>query len=297
MSIMFMKHFKQLLLLSAALTLSILIVTGCKKNKQELLDTIVSAEDNSTIENEFTSLFDLGDDFSTNDRRTRAGSTILPSGAVIIFTDSNFTDGDGIECSIDFGPLKTSAPKALFCQDGRFRAGKLHLTLSKRYALDSAVLTISANDSDKYYAGNDGYNLTQLTGTISITRLSQSSVKIDVSNAKAKNDRGTVYWQSSRVITKTLDNGPGILGDQFEVTGSASGTNRNNEAFTVNIDESLLKKIEMGCARTFVKGKITLTNTSSGKTIKIDYDPYNNQNCDLIAKATINGKEYFYSVR
>jgi len=66
-----MKHFRSLLILSAALMLSILLFTGCKKNKQELLDTIVSAEDNSTIENEFISLFDLGDDFSTNDRRTR----------------------------------------------------------------------------------------------------------------------------------------------------------------------------------------------------------------------------------
>ena len=292
-----MKLKNHLLLLSVSLTLISFLLNGCKKNKQELLDTIVSAEDNSTIENEFTSLYDLGDDVSSNDRRTRAGSTILPSGAVLTFSDSSFTDGDGVECVIDFGPLRTSSPKAMFCQDGRFRSGKLHLTLSKRYALDSAVLTITANDSDNYYAGNDGVNLTRISGTLTLTRLTQSSSQIDVINAKAVNDRGTVTWQSSRVVTKTLDNGPGILGDQFEVTGSASGVNRNNENFTVNIDDALIKKVEMGCARTFVKGKITLTNTASGKTIKIDYDPYNNQNCDLIAKATINGKEYFYSVR
>jgi hypothetical protein len=73
--------------------------------------------------------------------------------------------------------------------------------------------------------------------------------------------------------------------------------NRKGESFTVKVDVPLVKKVELGCARTFVKGKITLTNTSSGKTILIDYDPYNDQKCDLIAKATINGKEYFYTVR
>jgi hypothetical protein len=127
--------------------------------------------------------------------------------------------------------------------------------------------------------------------------LSETELKIDVINAKATNDKGTVAWQSTRKIKKLLDNGPGLLGDQFQIEGSASGINRNNENFTVNIDVPLLKKVEMGCARTFVKGKITLTNVSSGKTILIDYDPYNNQACDLVAKATINNKEYFYMVR
>jgi hypothetical protein len=163
--------------------------------------------------------------------------------------------------------------------------------------MDSAEVTITAHDSDKYFGGSDGVNMTQLSGTIKLVRLSETALKIDVINAKAVNDKGSVAWQSTRTITKLVDNGPGILGDQFQITGSASGINRNNENFTVTIDVPLLKKVELGCARTFVKGKITLTNVSSGKTIMIDYDPFNNQACDLTAKATINNKEYFYTVR
>ncbi len=272
-------------------------LTSCRKDKNETAETIVSAEDNATAENEFTSLFDVADDFSSNDARTRAGNTILPSGAVVTFQDSSFMDGDGVECTIDFGPLKTSVPKGTLCQDGRFRAGKIHLSITKRYFMDSAQVTITADENDNFFGGSDGVNMTKLTGSIVLTRMSETSIKIDVSNARAINDKGTVSWQSTRTITKLLDNGPGILGDQFQVTGSASGINRNNENFTVNIDEPLLKKVEMGCARTFVKGKITLTNTSSGKTLKIDYDPFNNQACDLSAKVTINNKEYFFTVR
>lgn len=289
---------------SVFLTYSIALMAGisvltvsCRKDTQDTLETIESAEDNSTAENEFTSLFDVADDFSSNDSRTRTGNTILPSGAVVNFSDSTFSDGDGVECTIDFGPLKSSTPKGILCNDGRYRAGVVHLSISKRYLQDSSVVEISAGDADNFYAGSDGVNLTKLTGTLKVTRTSASSLRIEVINARAINDKGTVSWQSVRNITKTLDNGAGILGDQFEVTGQASGVNRNGEDFTVTIDVPLVKKVEMGCARTFVKGKITLTNASSGKTIKIDYDPFNDGRCDLTAKATINNKEYYYSVR
>lgn len=289
---------KSILIYSLALATGISFLTvSCRKDAKEALETIESAEDNSTAENEFTSLFDVADDFSSNDSRTRAGNTILPSGAVVTFTDSLFNDGDGIECSIDFGPLKTSFPKGTLCNDGRYRAGVVHIKINKRYSLDSAVVEVKTEDSDNYYAGNDGNNLTKLSGTIKMTRTSANSIRVEVSNAVATNDKGTVAWQSVRNITKTLDNGAGLLGDQFEITGSASGINRKGENFTVNIDVPLMKKIEMGCARTFVKGKITLTNTSSGKTISIDYDPYSDARCDLIAKATINNKEFYYTVR
>ena len=286
------------LIFTLTLTASVsLFLVGCRKNKNETLETIVSAEDNSTAENEFTSLFDVADDFSSNDRRTRAGNTILPSGAVLTFQDSSYTDGDGVEATIDFGPIKNTVPKGKICQDGRFRAGKIHISSNRRYFLDSAELLITVSDSDKYYAGSDGVSLTQLIGTVKIKRVDATTLKIDVMDARAINDKGTVAWQSSRTIIKLVDAGAGILGDQFQITGEASGINRNGGNFTVKIDLPLLKKVEMGCARTFVKGKITLSNTSTGKTISIDYDPYNDQACDLFAKATINGKEYFYTVR
>ncbi|HEY1046560.1 MAG TPA: hypothetical protein VGF79_08980 [Bacteroidia bacterium] len=289
---------------SVFLTYSIALMAGisvltvsCRKDTKDTLETIESAEDNSTAENEFTSLFDVADDFSSNDSRTRSGNTILPSGAVVNFSDSTFNDGDGVECTIDFGQLKSTTPKGILCNDGRYRAGVVHLSISKRYLQDSSVVEISAGDADNFYAGSDGVNLTKLTGTLKVTRTSANSLRIEVINARAINDKGTVSWQSVRNITKTLDNGAGILGDQFEVTGQASGVNRNGENFTVSIDVPLVKKVEMGCARTFIKGKITLTNASSGKTIKIDYDPFNDGRCDLTAKATINNKEYYYSVR
>lgn len=286
------------LIFATAISMALVVsLQSCRKEAKQTLETIVSAEDNSTAENEMTSMFDVADDFSSNDSRVRSGNTILPNGAVVNFTDSSFNDGDGIECTIDFGPLKTSSPKGVLCKDGRYRAGILHIKMNKRYIMDSAEIQVYANESDNYYGGSDGMNMTKISGNITILKINSGLLKLSVTNAKAVNDKGTVTWQSERTITKTVDNGPGLLGDEFTVTGSASGVNRNGENFTITIDQALEKKIELGCARTFIAGKITLTNTSTGKTIKIDYDPYNNKACDLVAKATINSKEYYYTVR
>ncbi len=290
---------KKLIISSLFLAAISVAFFSCRKDndKAETGGTITSAEDNSTAENEFTSVFDVADDFASNDSKTRAGSTILPNGTIVTFTDSSFTDGDGVECTIDFGALKTTAPYGTLCNDGRYRSGKLHFSSSDRYGVVGNIITVSADATDNYYGGSDGTNMTKLTGTLTLTRQTANSINVKVTNATATNTNGTVSWQSDRTITKTVDAGAGLIGDEFDVTGNASGVNRNGESFTITIDKALHKKIAAGCARTFVIGKITLTNTSSSKTIMIDYDPYNNAACDLVAKATINNKEYFYLVR
>ena len=288
---------KKLKLVLGLAVLSAVFMTSCKKDKLEVLETITSAEDNSTVESEFSSAFDIGDDVSSTDGRLKkAGTTILPSGAVLTITDSSFTDGDGKEFNVNFGALGATTPKGMLCRDGKYRAGKINFLLSAPYLNVGSILTMTINDNDKYFGG-DGTNMTQIFGKKVITRIATDKFTIKVTDGKAINDKGTVTWESDRIITKITDAGPGLLGDVFEITGSASGINRKGDAYTVNIDAPLKKKVESGCAQTFVKGKLTLKNTDTNKDILIDYDTYNNEACDRIAKATINGKEYIYTVR
>ncbi len=287
---------KSKLLLGVAIVAS-MFMYSCSKDKVEALETITSAEDNSTVESEFSSAFDLGDDVaSTDGRLKKAGSSILPSGAVLTITDSSFTDGDGKEFNVDFGPLGTTVPLGKLCGDGRYRAGKINFRLSAPYLNSGSVLAITIADSDNFYAG-DGTKMTQISGNKVIVRVSANKHTVNVTDGKAINDNGTVTWNASRTITRITDAGPGLIGDVFEITGSASGVNRKGDAFTVKIDVPLKKKIESGCAQTFVKGKLTLKNTDSGKEILINYDPYNNEACDRVAEATINGKSRIFTVR
>ncbi|MDP2175033.1 MAG: hypothetical protein Q8K70_03890 [Bacteroidota bacterium] len=273
------------------------LVISCNKDRRITKDSITSAEDNSTLESEFSSLYTVMEDFASNDRRVRSGNFLLPSGAIITFQDSLFSDGNGIECTIDFGALRNSDPKGLFCNDGRFRAGILHIKTNKRFFQDSFICEMWAEENDAFYAGNDGFNLSNIRGKTTLVKLSNNSYTFEVENARLENEKGVCTWQSKRIITKKIDNGPGVIGDEFEITGEASGVNRKGEAFKVTVDKPLYKKIAMGCARTFVDGKISIINIDNDRKIEIDYNPYNNNACDLIAKAIIGRKEFIFTVR
>lgn len=274
------------------------LIPSCVDDLLEVKETIDSAEDNAIIETEFTALYDLLDDLAETDNKLRKkGSTILPSGAEVFYLDTLWSDGDGIEVLVDFGPLGETEPKGLLCKDGKYRAGKIKATLSKPFNEVGSSFIAKLNEEDAYFSG-DGSEMVQLSGTLGIYRIGENTINIDVVNGLATKEDRVIKWTlANRTIRRTLDAGPGLWGDQLEITGDAQGVNRNGEEFSVTIDEPLLKKMESGCAQTFVKGKLTISVGMSGKTIVVDYDPFNDEACDRIAGAYVNGKETTFTVK
>jgi len=283
---------KKVVVKLSALTLTLLLVTffSCKKAENETKETITSAEDNTISESALSTAFDAVDDVSSTDGRTgKTGSTILPSGAVVTFTDSLFNDGDGVDYYIDFGALGSSAPKGLLCLDGRYRSGKIFISQSKRYFEVGCVVTvIMKDDATAHYVG-DGSEMVKLVADVTITRTGASQVTINTANGKAVTSSGTIEFSSNKTITKTVDPGPGVWGDEYEVTGNGSGKNRNGDAYTWNITKTLTKQLNLGCARTFTKGVIELINTSSNNKLSINFDPFNNGACDRTVEITLPG--------
>ncbi|MDP2176459.1 MAG: hypothetical protein Q8K70_11170 [Bacteroidota bacterium] len=244
----------------------------------------------------------MADDIASSDGKIiKTGGTILPSGAVIVFRDSLYTDSSGIDFYIDFGPLGTTAPYGMLCEDGRYRAGKLNITVSQPYKSIGTVIMVNIADEDSFHVGNS-IDMYQLMGNKKITKTSEKNMDIEVSNANLKSKKGgkfshEIAWGCIGTIERTHDEGPGIWKDQFRITGTSNGTNRNGEKFTVTIDSPLLKKVEPGCHHTFVLGIQTLTNTVSNQKITIDYDPNKDGACDESAEANINGKKTIFEVK
>lgn len=270
---------------------------SCNDAITELKESITSAEDYAMAETQLTGVFEVFDDVASSDARlNKTGGTLLPSGALLVFTDSLWTDGDGKEFYIDFGPKGDIAPFGLLCQDGKYRAGRLNATLSKPYKEVGAELTINISDLDSFYSGN-GVDMFQISGNKKITRSAENLLNINVNDMLVKDLDKIIHWTASTQIERTYDAGPGIWNDQFKFTGNGNGINRNGENFTVNINEPLLKKVEAGCSKTFVSGIIALEVTNSGKKITVDYDPYKNAACDNLAEADINGKKTIFKVK
>ncbi len=279
-----------------------LLTFSCKENDlSNVKETITSAQDNALIETQFTGVFEVTDDVASTDGRVKkTGGTILPSGASVVFEDSVFTDGDGIDFYIDFGPLGPAAPFGLLCLDGKYRAGRLNVKVFQQYMTIGLVASVSISEADAFYIGN-GTEMYQLEGNVSITRTALEILEVAVKNAKLTDSNNkTITWNSNRRIERTFDAGPGIWMDRFrlsDISGPANGVNRNGEAFTISIDTPLVKKVQPGCHKTFVIGVLRLTNTSSNAEIRINYDPYNNGACDAFAEAEIGGKKTIFEVK
>lgn len=268
----------------------ILVVSSCVK-LSENLDNIASAEDFAASETEVAGLFDISDDAN----ETGMQMTIVSSGARFNWIDSL----SAIKVyELDFGPLGTAEPKGKLCGDGRYRAGKVRISVTFPYKAVGAVATIKTNATDPFYSG-DGVNMTQVVSDISIKRTATYSFEMIVNSSELIfSDGKTSTHQGTRNVTKISgQTTPGVWGDEYEVTGSGSGVNREGDAYFWNITAPLLKRLQLGCARTFVKGVISIKNENAGKSLDVDFDPYNNAACDRTAKAIVGSRSVIFTVR
>ena len=80
------------------------------------------------------------------------------------------------------------------------------------------------------------------------------------------------------------------------ITGSLTGTNRRSVSYTAAIQQPLVKKFTLGCARHFISGTIQIAN-SNGRSLLLNYDPTGTAACDNIASVTINGTTHTITLR
>ncbi len=285
---------KLLLVLTTSL---LLILTNCNEQLPEVKENIYSAEENAQAETHFFATFDAAYDIIATDKKfQKSETTIIPSNTTIIFLDSTFDDGDGVDVIVDFGSQGESEPKGTLCQDGRYRAGKMRIQVNQSIRSAEFRATVVSTEEDSFYSGN-GVDMVQLVGKTAISLAGSNGIKVVVSDATIKSKNIEYTWNSDRVILQLTNNGNGIWGDEYEVTGKSTGTNREGKSFNVEIIEPLVKKMELDCATTFVSGSVKVTSSESSQEISIDYDPYQNQACDQYAEANLNGRKTIFKIK
>jgi len=288
-----MKNLKLITVVCFACSFAIMV--SCRKAALE--ESIQSAQDNVSVETEFGNVYDAASGYAQEDGLTgKTDATVLPSGAVVTFQDSAFVSQDGtpLTFTIDYGVLGSSAPKGLLCKDGRYRAGKINVSLKEKFGTADNQIVITIASTNDYYVGN-GTDMRKVTGTKTITR--QGSAKtwnMVVANATLETQNGTVQWNANRTLTQTVDVA-GAFGDEYTISGSAQGVNAKGEAFSVQTTQQLVKKVQIGCLSTFVSGILELTN-SKGDKFTINYDPYNNAACDKAVEVAFNNKKRIVNI-
>lgn len=241
-------------------------MASCTKIEEEVENTTTTAEDITRTEAYLASVFNITDDVASSDGRlSKTGSTLLPSGAKMEFADSSFTDGDGVEYSLDFGPLP-----GLMCNDGVTRAGRIDVTQSDRYSAIGSVVTVSVPESNNFAVSTTG-GMTSISGKATVTRVSENKINFKIENGKAENTTdGTVKFNSNKDIIHQELGAPGVSDDIYTAFGNGSGTNTKGKDFTWNTTDSVVKIEKPNCSFP-IKGVIELT--TEGSTYTIDFAP------------------------
>jgi hypothetical protein len=219
-----------------------LMIASCGKWRERR--DMTTSKDHSLIEGLMDDMYKIADNVAS----ATPGIKILEFGCVdtlVIDTTSNPRS-----IMVDFGQDNCVG------NDGRVRKGQLHISFTGRYRTPGTTITIVPSDFSI-----DGYNI---YGNKTITHeglndagLPYFSVSVEA-QIVAPNNEWTTSWSSTR--TRTWVEGYESLlnpnDDVYHITGAGSGVNRNGIAFTMNIDESLVAKINCPW---IVQGVMTLT--------------------------------------
>jgi hypothetical protein len=180
--------------------------------------------------------------------------------------------------TIDFGTEGCTDPK------GNVRKGKIRVEFrGRRFLTGSSIVTAT-----------EGYSINNvaLEGTRTVTNISGSSEEAPKFNINLENGKAT--WADGSFGTREVDRtrewvrASNPMNDQWRVTGTASGSNRNKGLYEMEITKTLVYKRECAISnKVFMAVEGTKELTVNGKLIIIDYG---SGDCDKTVTITVDGQ-------
>lgn len=184
--------------------------------------------------------------------------------------------------TIDFGD------EPCLGRDGLYRRGMITITFQGPRQQPGSSRT---TEYIGYFVMDNQYN-----GTVQTVNQG-NHVRTRTVNMTWQRGPQTASWQGEREIEMIAGyNTPERFDDLFLVTGSGQGVRRNGTAYTSEIQEPLLRKMQPGCHRHFVDGTILFTDEDGTETL-LDYDPVGGAPCDRLASVTRNGETRLITLR
>ncbi len=273
---------KNRLFLSSALLVSSLIVFDSCKKKTEVDNETQSVVDNAICEQQFMSIQPIVNDKSINEKgvkRTNACESFnILSGDTTDLNNDKVYDNGPVTFQIDYGTTGCVG------SDGVYRTGKINFTTAKRWSIYNNTVTI---DLVGYKANAISYS-----GQIKITRPDSLTITTEVINGRCTDGN----WNIDYACTKTLKQIAGVAtkadasDDEFSISGSSTGKNREGRNFTTNITNPLIKKT---ACKYISSGTLELT-PDGFKTRTVDFG---NGTCDDDATFTVNGQTVSFKLK
>ena len=256
------------------------IISSCQRDPEDSNTT--ASLDNALAEGEANQVLDavhnvmgdynVGKLDGTQDNRTG----FLPSCATVTW------DTAAQIITIDFG---TTGCVCSSPWDGKTRKGQIIFHYTGAYRDSGSVITINTQD---YYVNDNKFDLSKTVTNLGLNGNGNLEYDINVSTATftLANAGGVITWTSQR--TREWTEGESTLtpfDDVYLISGSASGTDRNNNPFTVSIIDPL--KVDLSCMH-ITAGSVDITPSG----LPVRHVDWGNGTCDDIATVEINGVVY-----
>jgi len=270
---------------TAVLSLATVTFVACDKTKDNNDDNDTTvATDNYNAEKEAdgilnainSAVYDNG--VMRTDEDGGIASTLLPECATV--TIDTVSTPKKITIAFD----STGAGCLCSDWDGKYRKGKIVATWSGRYRDAGTVITIN---TENYYVNNNKHEYSKTVTNAGENASGHLTYNVSINLCKITFTDGSVFNMTSQ-RTREWMQGQNTLtpyDDVYDITGTASGTARGGNAFTVNITNPL--EVALAC-KWIRKGTVVIS--PEGKASRtVDYG---NGSCDSQATVEINGTTY-----
>lgn len=262
--------------------LSLAVMTSsCNKNVEE---TATSEETTASDNQEANAVGDEASNIADNAAngnnlfgRTQGVAEQLDamSGCATITRDT--LGVNNYRVTVDFGATNC------LCADGKNRRGKIIATFSGDYWTNGGVKTITF---DNFYRNDNKIEGTRTVTNQGANASGNYSWKVVAANMRLTRTDGKFHtWNSER--TREMLAGYNTRGnwqdDEYQITGTANGSNSNGVTYTANITTPLHRKLS---CRWIDKGVIEFQN-SNGKSRTLDYG---DGTCDDKATVQVTGR-------
>jgi hypothetical protein len=276
-----MKTLKVLAISLAVIFMAGSMFTSCKKNETNKTYSYRSAQDNATAEAIFSRSYNQISRAARQVGSKTTDTTI--AGCPTLYISGTWGNWN---VDLDFGTTGCTG------DDGVVRTGHILSHIVGLYVDSNSVVTSTFQN----YVETINGVAHQVQGTQVITNLGHNQAghphfSVDVQGASISFAEGTINYTSQRENEwiSGFDTYMNPWDDEYNVTGTANGTDINGAAFTVNITNPLLCKFCLSLM-TWVVASGTLDIVNSGyPTITVDYG---DGSCDYSINVIINGVTY-----
>jgi len=255
-------------------TIVALAFTACDK-LDAYRKQISAGQESSQADNEVNKAFNAINTQVQNAENKTLNLYYLPDSSKVTVNLTNRT------AVIDFGSVGLPCPN----WDGKTRKGKLLLSWTGGYRDSGTVIILTTQD---YYVDGDGVIINRVTTNRGLNAQGQSVYAVNAQST-VQTSSGAFTWASTRTHTWTA--GEGTLtpfDDIYRIEGTASGTIRTGESYTVNTRSDDPLVLNVGCRRRLVDGTLDIT-VQNISPFQIDYG---NGSCLAPAYVRIDGRTY-----